>query len=249
MPSSIPLFDPQAANAPRILQLAQDLELLGDGDPPANSLFVLGHVPDMTPGTASLWRDQLLIVDPPADVTTRFRLEGDVAVLFTGAAFDAGLPLIQTIAGGVAHIRIGEHFLDVYVQPAGTVVYLPATGVVLGGDLGSDVVPPRLAPGSDGSDELDALRLIARLLKTRHFQLFIPRRGTLVGDKTAVMQRLAVDVEYLHGLRRVVPGLVQRGEALETIERIPGSLLPNGRRSPAAAAVHEANLCALIENR
>lgn len=247
MPSSLPLFDPQTTNAPRILQLAQDLELLGDGDPPANSLFVLGHVPDPTPGAVALWRDQLLIVDPPADVATRFRLEGDVAVLFTGEVIDVDLPLVQTIAGGVAHIRIGEHFLDIYVQPAGTVVYLPATGVVLGGSLGSDVAPPRLAPGSDGGDELDTLRLIARLLKTRHFQLFIPRLGTLVTDKTAVMERLAVDVEYLHGLRRVVPGLVQRGEALETIERLATSLLPSGRRSPAAVAVHDANLRTLMK--
>jgi len=249
MPSSIPLFDPQAANAPRIIQLFQDLELLGEGDPPANSLFVLGHVPDLTPGAASLWRDQLLIVDPPADVTTRFRLAGDVAVLFTGAVIDVDLPLVQTIAGGVAHIRIGAHFLDVYVQPAGTVVYLPATGVVLGGGLGSDVAPPRLAPGSDGSDELETLRLIARLLKTRHFQLYIPRLGTLAVEKAAVMERLAVDVAYLHRLRRVVPGLVQRGEALETIEWLAESFLPPERRSPAAVAVHEANLQALLANR
>ncbi len=100
-----------------------------------------------------LWRNQLLIIDPPADVTARFRLEDDVAVLYTAqrraAAADTGLPKVQTMPGGVAHLRVGEHFLDLYVQRQSVVVHFPALGIVAGGDFGSDVVPPRLAPGSD----------------------------------------------------------------------------------------------------
>ncbi|MBK8050858.1 MAG: hypothetical protein IPK16_29405 [Anaerolineales bacterium] len=45
MTSLIPLLDPQAPDAPHILQLAQDLELFSEGDPPANTLFVLGRGP------------------------------------------------------------------------------------------------------------------------------------------------------------------------------------------------------------
>ena len=48
----------------------------------------------------------------------------------------------------------------------------------------------------------------------------------MVQDKLAVMERLAADVAYLHGLRRVVPALVQRGEHWEMIEAVGESLLP-----------------------
>jgi hypothetical protein len=246
MPSPIPLFDPQADNAPRILQLYQDLELYSEGAPPTNSLFVLGRTPDLSATATSLWRDHLLIIDPPVDVTERFRLQDDVAVLFTGAANRVGLPEVQTMAGGVAHIRVGEHYLDIYVQPHGTVIYLPATGVVVGGTYGSDVMPPCVVPGSDGSEELETLRLLARLLKRPHFQLYVPQVGELGKDKTAVMARLAADVAYLHGLRRVLPGLTQRGEPLETIERLTDSLLPAAWRAPAAEQQHENNVRALI---
>ena len=78
------------------------------------------------------------------------------------------------MAGGVAHIRIGEHFLDVYSQQAGAIVHLPAIGVLLGGVYGSDVVPPQIAAGSDGEEELDTLRLIARLLKAHTFNSTCP---------------------------------------------------------------------------
>jgi hypothetical protein len=146
------------------------------------------------------------------------------------------------MAGGVAHIRIGEQFLDIYSQRAGAVVHLPAIGVLLGGTYGSDVVPPSLVEGSDGEEELDMLRLIARILKGHHFQLYIPRVGAMVQDKLLVMERLAADVAYLHGLRRVIPGLVQRGDSWETIETVGESLLPAAMQSPAAKAVHTANL-------
>ncbi len=251
MPSLIPLFDlpsePQSGAGPRILQLYQDLELFSEGDPPANSMFVLGRSLGVVPDQVGLWRDQLLVVDPPPDLETRFRLEGDVAVLYTGAETSpqdapGGLARVQTMAGGVAHIRIGEQFLDIYSQRAGAVVHLPAIGVLLGGTYGSDVAPPRLAGGSDGEEELDTLRLIARILKGHHFQLYIPRVGAMVQDKLVVMERLAADVAYLHGLRRVVPGVVQRGDSWEMIEAVGESLLPAAMQSPAAKAVHTANL-------
>jgi disulfide bond formation protein DsbB len=181
------------------------------------------------------------------DLEARFRLEGDVAVLYTGQkaneqAAPGGLARVQTMAGGVAHIRIGEQFLDIYSQRAGAVIHLPAIGVLLGGTYGSDVVPPHLAAGSDGEDELDTLRLIARILKGHHFQLYIPHTGAMVQDKLAVMERLAADVAYLHGLRRVIPALVERGESWEMIDAVGESLLPAAMQSAAARAVHTANL-------
>jgi hypothetical protein len=248
MPSLIPLFDlpagPQEGGGPRILQLYQDLELFSEGDPQANSLFVLGRSLGVVPDQVGLWRDQLLVIDPPADLAARFRLDGDVAVLATSGAAElpGDLARVATERGGVAHIRIGEHFLDIYAQAAGCVVHLPAIGVLLGGVYGSDVTPPHLAPGSDGEEELDTLRLIARILKSHHFQLFIPRLGTMARDKLAVMERLAADVAYLHGLRRVIPALVARGESWAMIETVGDSLLSSAMQSPAAQQVHTANL-------
>jgi hypothetical protein len=251
MPSLIPLFDlqpgPQSGAGPRILQLYQDLELFSEGDPPANTLFVLGRSLGVVPDQVGLWRDQLLIVDPPPDLETRFRLEGDVAALYTQAersepGVAAAFARVQTMMGGVAHVRVGEHFLDIYSQRAGAIVHLPAIGVLLGGAYGSDVVPPRLAAGSAGEEELDTLRLIARILKGHHFQLYVPHLGTMAQDKLAVMERLAADVAYLHGLRRVIPALVQRGESWEMVETVGESLLPGTMQSAAARDVHTANL-------
>ncbi len=259
MSSLIPLFDsqpePHAGAAPQILQLYQHLEMFSEGDPPANALFVLGRSVGIAPDQNGLWRSELLIIDPPPNLDTRFRLEGDVAVLLTledpqdgvrNTAPAPGLAKVQTIAGGEAHVRLGEHFLDIYSQQQGAVVHLPATGVLLGGVYGSDAVPPRLAANSNGAEELDTLRLIARLLKGRHFQLYIPRIGALCRDKLAVMERLAADVAYLHGLRRVLPALAQRGEPWESVEIIAASLLPVSMQSPAAQAMHRANLRTLL---
>lgn len=251
MPSLIPLFDTSPGSArgagPRILQLYQDLELFSEGDPPANALFVLGRSLGVVPDQVGLWREQLLIVDPPMELRDRFRLEGDVAVLFTevrgGESEPAtGAARVQTMPGGLAHIRLGEHFLDIYSQQAGSVVHLPALGIVLGGVYGSDVVPPRLAAGSNGEDALDTLRLIARILKTHHFQLYIPHIGSLAEDKLAIMERLAADVAYIHGLRRVVPALVQRREPWDAVEAVSASLLPASMQTPAARAIHTDNL-------
>jgi hypothetical protein len=241
MTALIPLLDSSSQRRPQILQLYQNLELFSEGEPAQNSLFVLGSGVDDTGRP----RAHLLIVDPPADAPERFRLEEEVAALYTGDRPQAALPRVELLPGGVAHLRVGEQFLDVYVQRAGVVVYLPAVGVLLSGDYGSDALPPRIVPGSDGGDELETLRLLARLIKHENFQLCVPHVGTTVKEKPKVMERLAADVAYLHGLRRVVPGLLQRGEPLETIERIAESLLPEDRRSEAAQAVHAANLSTL----
>lgn len=254
MPSLIPLFDlPPSSSAgagPRILQLYQDLELFSDGEPPANTLFVLGRSLGYAPDQAGLWRDQLLIVDPPLDLHARFRLEGDVAVLFTEERPDAetvaaGFARVQTLAGGVAHIRLGEHFLDIYTQEAGAVVHLPALGILLGGVYGSNAAPPQLGPNANGDEALDTLRLIARILKRHHFQLYIPRIGSLAEDKLKVMERLAADVAYIHALRRVIGPLVQAGEPWAAVEAVGASLLPAAMQTPAAQAIHAANLRAL----
>lgn len=241
MTSLIPLLEPTDQNRPQILQLYQDLELFSEGSPARNSLFVLGRALDTTDRV----RNQLLVIDPPADLMERFHLEDDIAVLYTGARVEAPLPHVELVPGGTAHVRIGDHFLDVYVQKSGVMVYLPAVGVLLSGDYASDALPPHIVPGSDGSDELETLRLLARLIKFDNFQLCVPYVGSTVKEKTAVMERLAADVAYLHGLRRVVPGLLQRGEPLETIERIAESLLPEDRQSDKAQAIHAANLSAL----
>jgi hypothetical protein len=249
MASPIPLFDPQAAGAPRILQLYQELELFSSGEPPANSLFVLGRVAGVSPERGTLWQDQLLIVDPPADVTDRFRLEGDVATLFTGEPVATGLPVVQTMPGGVAHLRVGEHFLDVYVQRNGVVVHLPAVGVTLAGAFGSDTLPPRIAYGSDGSDELETLRLLARLVKAPNAQLYVPRQGMLCTDRLAAMERLAADVGYLHTLRRVLPELARRGEPPARVDEAAAALLPAPWRSDAGLTRHAANVQLLMETR
>lgn len=241
MTTPIPLLEPSSEKRPQILQLYQDLELFSEGMPAHNSLFVLGRGVD----AAGLARSHLLIIDPPPDASERFRLEDEVAALYTGEGPRAALPQVELRAGGVAHLRVGDHFLDVYVQAAGVIAYLPAVGVLLSGDYGSDALPPRIVAGSDGGDELETLRLLARLIKQENFQLCVPHVGSTVKEKPKVMERLAADVAYLHGLRRVVPGLLQRGEPLETIERIAESLLPAARNSEAAQAVHAANLSAL----
>src|SRR5262249_50977149 len=146
--------------------------------------------------------DQLLIIDPPADVSQRFRLGNQVAALYTSEVELSTIPMLQTVAGGIAHLRIGEHFLDVYSQQHGAVIHLPALGLICGGEFGSDSTVPRLAPASDGSDELETLRLLARLVKQSRLAFYIPHIGAESSDKIVVMERLASDVAYLHALRR-----------------------------------------------
>ena len=235
--------------AAKITQLFAQLELFTEGEPPTHTLFVQGQ-PTLAEQRDILQPapEQLLLIDPPSDVADRFRLPTDTAVLFTGAPNAVALPLVQTKAGGVAHLRIGQHFLDLYAQQASAVVYLPALGILCGGDFGSDAILPAVASGSTGEAELGVLRLLAQLVKQRRFQYYIPRIGTLSGNGVEVMERLAADVAYLHGLRRVVLPLAQQGAPFSQIEAVADSLLPTTRRSAACQEQNFRNLRHLYEN-
>lgn len=217
----------------KITQLYERLELLSEGDPPRHSLFVMTRLL----GTP----DRLLLIDPPADVVERFSLAEENAVLFTGAPLAIGLPALQTRPGGVAHLSVGAHLLDIYSQPNGNVVYFPALGILCGGEFGSDLALPLLAPDSDGSDAIDSLRLLAQMVKQRRLELYIPRVGSLSRDRVEVMGRLAADMSYLHGLRRVIPA-VGSNEPLERMEQLAATLLPENRRTPLCRAIHEKNV-------
>ncbi len=240
--SNITLTEPGSSPGIRILQLYEHIELYSQDDPPRNSLFVLGRPPLSVLNDA---QEQLLIIDPPGDASSRFKLEGAVAVLFTDPDREIDLPRLTAAREGVAHIQVGQHFLDVYNQPHSTIVHLPALGIICGGDFGSDVTLPRLAPGSSGGGELDTLRLLAGLLK-RRLQLYIPRIGEPVSDQVRALEQLAEDVAYILGMQRVIPPMAQRGDAFEAVGALSDSLLPGSRRSPLARAVHEENLRTLF---
>ena len=239
--SPINLIEPTTASATRILQLYDHLELFSEGEPPQNTLFVLERASLSVVGDTG---DRLLIIDPPPGALRKFRLEGAITSICTGEVRQSGLPQMQTMPGGVAHVRMGEHFLDIYTQRNSNIVYFPALAILCGGAFASDASLPALAPGSDGSEELDTLRLLAQLVK-RRLQLYIPQVGSLIEDSTSVMQRLAEDVHYLHGLRRIVPGLAQRGDALEDVWQVAESLLPSTRRTEALHRTHQANVQAV----
>ena len=218
----------------KITQLFEQFELYSEGDPLRHSLFVLAQLLGTT--------DRLLIIDPPADVSTRFGVAEETAALFTGAAQEIGLPLVQTRPGGVAHINVGQHLLDIYSQQHANLVHFPAIGVLCGGTFGSDLTLPELAEGSDGEDEIESLRLLARLVRTRRLQLYIPRTGSVSSAKVEVMGRLAADVGYLHGLRRTIPQAAVERAFWSRSEQIATALLPDNRRTPAAVATHRQNI-------
>ncbi len=225
---------------PKITQLYDRLELFSEGDPPRHTLFVLGRLL----GTP----DQLLLIDPPADVAERFSMAENTAVIFTGpGAPETGLPQMQRMAGGVAHVRIGQHLLDIYNRTVDTIVYLPAVGVLCGGRFGSDLVLPMLVPGSDGSEELETLRLLAQLVKAHPPRLFIPHTGSPGSDRVEIMGRLANDVAYLHGLRRVIPAAVRRNEDRIKIQQLAATLLPDNRRTPLCQEIHARNVVTVEE--
>jgi hypothetical protein len=187
-----------------------------------------------------------LIIDPPTDITQRFRLGSQVAALFTGMPEPTPLALLQTVPGGLAHIRIGDHFLDVYSQGEGAVIHMPALGIICGGDFGSDVGVPSLASNSEGSDELDTLRLLARLVKQHRLALYLPHYGSEIKDKVVVMERLAADVAYLHALRRVITPLALRGESIEAVYDLAENVIPRERRTPYGLATHRSNVSSLL---
>lgn len=231
----------------KITQLFEHLELFSAGEPPAHTLFIQGQ-PTLAEGNPlQPAQEQLLLIDPPADVVSRFRLPTETAVLFTGEPTAVGLALLQTQPGGVAHLRIGQHFLDLYAQPASAVIYLPALGIVCGGAFGSDVRLPSVAVASTGEQELETLRLLAHLVKQRRFQLYIPHTGTFSSSPVAMMERLAADVAYLHGIRRIVLPIAQQDAPFAQLEAVAGSLLPATRRSAACQTQHLINLRRLYD--
>lgn len=241
--SELPLFDLSTQPTASITRLYEQLELFSEGEVPHNALFVLGRPSLAEHNPLQAARDQLLIIDPPADLGTRFRIDGDAAVLYTGnAPANSELPQVQTQAGGVAHIRIGSHFLDIYSQAQSNIVYLPALGILCGGSFGSDTVVPTVATESDGSEELAVLRLLAQLVKQRSFQIYIPHVGTVVQEMVEAMKRLAADVAYLNRIRHAMQEIVARSDSAEVVETIAPSLLPEARASMASEAIHLANL-------
>lgn len=246
--SSIPLSPLSPADQGKITQLYRYLELFSEGTPARHTLFV--YAPGAGPldvGSQAANEDQLLIIDPPADINERFQLGNQVAALFTGTPQATPIALLQTVPGGVAHLRIGEHFLDVYSQQHSAVVHLPALGIICGGSFASDASVPRLAEGSGGDDELETLRLLARLVKQHRLALYIPRIGTEIADKMVVMQKLAEDVGYLHALRRIVTPLALRGEGMEALNELAEDALPRDRRTPLDLATHQQNVTTLIQ--
>ncbi len=218
----------------KISQLYDQLELYSEGDPPSHSLFVLARLLGVP--------DRLLIIDPPQDVATRFDVAEETAALFTSPARDVGLPLVQTRPGGVAHINVGQHLLDIYSQRHANLVCFPALGILCGGVFGSDLALPELGEGSDGEDEIESLRLLARLVKERRLQLYIPRAGSVSSDKVEVMGRLAADVAYLHALRRTISQAAAANEFWSHSEEIAEKLLPENRRTPTAVTTHRQNI-------
>ncbi|MEM7129716.1 MAG: hypothetical protein AAF702_25515 [Chloroflexota bacterium] len=245
----------------QIQQLYEHVELYAQGTPPQNTLFVLGQ--ERGPALASSIQftlsldeqgpqetTELLLIDPPRDAVERFRLEGNVAALYTTPLATESpsltFPQVQTQAGGVAHIRIGDHFLDLHSFQAGTIIHLPTLGIVCSGVLGSDALLPLIADHTDGDDVLNALRFLASLVKNQHFQLMIPQCGTAVSDAVDVMGRLAADVAYIHALQRVVEATTgQEEDGLATLLSLSDSLLPSTRSSSLSEERHLLNLQAL----
>lgn len=134
-------------------------------------------------------------------MTERFRLDGDLAVLSTGATIAVALPQVQTGAGGIAHIRVGAHYLDIYSQQQSNVIRLPALGILCGGSFGSDALVPTVRTFRWQRGVRDPALAGTIRAKRRNFQIYIPRCGALSQDRLAVMQRLAADVAYLHEVR------------------------------------------------
>ena len=234
----IELIDGAPRQRLTITQLYPHIELLSEGNPPQHSLFLLGRTP-LSIGQA---QDEFLLIDPPSDVTSRFRLEGRVAALYTGETHHPGVAVVHSLPGGLAHVRIGDHLLDIYSQKGRAVVHLPALGVICAGDLGSDATLPAVAESTNGDEELAALRLLARQVRGRKLQLFIPSVGALSNDLVEVMERLAEDVAYLHSLRRVIPAMVRSGDPLDAALALADTLLPINRRTPRCQAINRENV-------
>lgn len=257
MSTLIDLIDEPTPQTPvEILQLYNELELLRLDQPPRHTLFVLGREPDPTTP------DRLLLIDPPPDLHSRFRVEGDVAILLSHTPRqqgkeDAGeldAPRLETQPGGTAHIRLGNHFLDIFTQQYYSVVFLPALGILYSGVFGSDVDLPCLPPVNHGTkqeseaiedamveDAIATVRLLASLAKSRAVKLLIPRMGELAEDTVPIMERLAADVAYLHNLQRLTPA-IQKETNDDRLAALAATLLPSTRRSETAQATNLHNL-------
>ncbi len=242
----------------KITQLYEHVELYSSGDPATNTLFILGqnapslldttiHFSIELEGESRQAVDELLLIDPPADAAERFKLEGNVAALYTRKAEARSLPVLATEAGGTAHIRVGQHYLDIYSYSFGELVHIPTLGLLMSGIFGSDVELPLLGDDSDGGEELDALRQAAALVKKSQFQLVIPHVGQMENDRISVMRRLADDVAYLHGLRRVVESAIGRGNDLTDLLMLSDSLIPESRKGTNAEPNHLLNIQTLFE--
>lgn len=180
-----------------IQRLFPGIELYSAGEPSAHTLFVLGKGLAPPLGTG----DELLLIDPPAD-SSAFVLPARTAVILTqpegGAPVPPGAARVQTQPGGVAHIRVGDHLLDLYSFAGVTLVHLPALRLLCSGPLGSGLsgVAGGVAGGAEGA--LEALRLAARLVREDRVQLLIPALGTPAIGRVEAMARLAEDVNRLH---------------------------------------------------
>lgn len=225
----------------RITQLFPNLELLSEGDPQHNTLFVLGRGIDPPLGDG----DELLLVDPPADVRSRFTLPNRVVAVATTGTPPAGLPTLAPEPGGVAHVRIGAHLVDLYSFANHTIIHLPAVGLICGGGFGQRQTPPTLQQGDGGEEEIEVLRLLARLVRERSVQLYVPQVGEPNSDVMQVMSALAEDVGYIHSLRRNVNAIARTGDGLNAALAIADSLLPPHWSSPQAKAVNVSNISAL----
>lgn len=247
-----PSEDSTSTAPPKVTQLYERVELYTAGEPPQNTLFILGgpqssgalqsQLPLSLSDPLDQDSDELLLIDPPEDAAERFQLDGRVAALHTVSGARGSLPQIRTEAGGIAHIRIGEHFLDIYSFRGSNVVHVPALGMICSGPWGSDTVLPLITEGSFARDELDILKLLASLIKSRHFQLLIPSRGTVAQELVSALRRLAEDVDYIHSMRRVVQAMVSRGNELEAILALSDSLLPRRAPTPLSEEHHLLNL-------
>jgi hypothetical protein len=186
--------------------------------------------------------DELLLVDPPDDVRSRFTLPDRVAAVVTSGAVPAGLATLDSQPGGVAHLRIGEHLVDLHAFPHRTVVHLPAVGLLCVGEFGQRELPPRLQQGESGEEELAVLRLLARIVRERHIQLLLPRTGEPIGDIMQMMSALAEDVGYIHAVRRNVNAIARSRDGLNAALAVADSLLPPHWSTPQAKAVNASNI-------
>jgi hypothetical protein len=218
----------------KITQLFEHLEMLSEDNPLRHTLFVRGKRPGMP--------ERLLLIDPPADVTERFELAEQVAAIFTGSLQEVHVPLVEVKLGEVTHLQVGQHLLDIYTGRYSSAIHMPALGLVCGGMFGSNLSLPRIGREDDGSAALESLRLLARLVREHRLQIYIPHIGSLARDRVEAMGRLAEDVSYLHGLRRVIPAAVRRGDDLETVQELAGTLLPENRRTFLCQEIHERNI-------